>query len=1121
MNTISKIFLAVALFAVAFLPLTWIRGGEILLGYDNVFPVQAKAFLFDRLFSWSEIQNFGMDQSGIQGSLIIHAIDALPQLLGVPVVLGQRFVLIFWFISIIGAAYVFAIKLEASKLIRVPYFRYFFPLLYTVNFYTLQAWWIAERTKFSLLVATPLILSILLPWLNESFSLRRVILTALAASGILTFFNGGGWMGLSLYGGLLVALGIFYVLNVYILLAQRKYRDISLLHVWFLLFGLFFITFNAYTFLPFLARTVKGYQTFLASAGGVSGVLGWTLYLSENTSFMHLLRLQGIPDWYNNGSYHPYANIYLDRPIFVIGSFLFPLFALIGLKRYGKEFVSLTVYFLFLVVLGLFFTAGSHPPLGFIFEILMQRIPGFVLFRSPIYKFGYVYWFAMSYFIALGLSAIVALLVQNIKKRFNNFASDWFAAGLTVLVMGSILGYHFPFITGDFFRMSAASFSSRVIMPSHVSDFSEWWAHEGAGKRVLLLPKLNDNWLFEQYRWKYLSLYPVLGNFGNTGIVENLDNLSPQENHLIGLLYRSIEKRQYDVMNMVSHLLGIQYMLLRRDFYYDFPDQEAIRPESINEILKENGHVSLIRSFGPWDLWGYSDARSVLQSVAVSEAAFSDVNRAISVGDVLPFSLYLGDESYGLSTHDSGNQVDVYATCLSCVAERERVSVQFPAARVLPDSPLYPLVEWKNSMLRVKKIGEPYLYSLLGEGLKKTTELTVLINRGQSVFLQQVAQAYVAILDELITKFDSAILESQNPYVLSSAVNEYIGAQLSLLSPYLFSTKKEDIQSVQEVLGKLSELREMAMGYYSSKDFGKRKLFSPNISSPGMYTVAIRNQDARPKEIRVDGTVVNSPVYLDEGKHIVEAVYAEPGSHLTAFQSAEIAGNQCFASETTEYDRDSHYRLRFDTLKNLGKRFFFFIDVGDSFSPVVSFQISDVTNETGGFDTVFSSGVFNSLVNVKKLRLAFCAPLLTKELFDETVRNFSFIRLTDPLVRLEKSRTASFTDERPTVSFQKNDPTSYSVTIQQASSPYFLVLNNRFDRGWKVRMAGSTEEVAEDNHVLANGISNAWLIERTGSYQMTVQYVPQQFFYRGIWISILSTISGVCIFIALRKRKPI
>lgn len=191
MSKLSSIILTVLLFSLSLVPLLWFPGKTILLGYDSVFPLFPLDFLSSRIYSWSAGVGFGMDQSGLQGSLLVHFIDSIPYFFGASPQLAQKVVMSFWFFAIIFSAYFLGDRLEKEKFIQNPYFKHIFSLLYAFNFYTLQAWWSIERTKFSLMVATPFILAILFPLIIKKLSFRLILKSSIFSALILSVFSGG------------------------------------------------------------------------------------------------------------------------------------------------------------------------------------------------------------------------------------------------------------------------------------------------------------------------------------------------------------------------------------------------------------------------------------------------------------------------------------------------------------------------------------------------------------------------------------------------------------------------------------------------------------------------------------------------------------------------------------------------------------------------------------------------------------------------------------------------------------------------------------------------------------------------------------------------------------------
>src|SRR5258706_8488526 len=123
-------------------PLLWFKGSQVIIGHDNVYPLNFPEFLRDRLFTWSENHGLGYDQSSGMGSVILHIIDIFPGLFGLSVQSTEKIVYCFWFFAMLFSTYVFCWKIEKWGYVKSKYIKYILPVFYTFNFYTLEGWWI-------------------------------------------------------------------------------------------------------------------------------------------------------------------------------------------------------------------------------------------------------------------------------------------------------------------------------------------------------------------------------------------------------------------------------------------------------------------------------------------------------------------------------------------------------------------------------------------------------------------------------------------------------------------------------------------------------------------------------------------------------------------------------------------------------------------------------------------------------------------------------------------------------------------------------------------------------------------------------------------------------------------
>lgn len=84
-------------------------------------------------------------------------------------------------------------------------------------------------------------------------------------------------------------------------------------------------------------------------------------------------------------------------------------------------------------------------------------------------------------------------------------------------------------------------------------------------------------------------------------------------------------------------------------------------------------------------------------------------------------------------------------------------------------------------------------------------------------------------------------------------------------------------------------------------------------------------------------------------------------------------------------------------------------------------------------------------------------------------------------------------------------PVQYKIIVRDTSQrPYLLVLQNSFNRNWKVRIGNS--ELPESQHFVANRYANAWLIrpdDRSSKteYTLWIELVSQKFFSIGFMIT--------------------
>lgn len=104
-------------------------------------------------------------------------------------------------------------------------------------------------------------------------------------------------------------------------------------------------------------------------------------------------------------------------------------------------------------------------------------------------------------------------------------------------------------------------------------------------------------------------------------------------------------------------------------------------------------------------------------------------------------------------------------------------------------------------------------------------------------------------------------------------------------------------------------------------------------------------------------------------------------------------------------------------------------------------------------------------------------------------------------------------NNKTTCTFTKENPTKYTVHVN-ASEPFFLIFSESYNANWAAYING--EEIKD--HFMANGYANAWYINKTGSFDITLEFWPQRLFSIGVAIS-LATLTFSVLYISQDKIK--
>lgn len=1096
------------IFILSLTPLLWFKGDSVMVGHDNVFPLNPVEFFHGRLFTWTE-QGFGQSQTLIMGTIPIHFVDAIPAFLGFSIQKTQEIVYVFWFFLMGISAYILASVINKESRL----FRLIVPVMYSFNFFILQGWFIGERTKFSAYIALALVLAVFIKFYRRELTMpKALVLNCL----ILFFFNGGGLYGISYYGGFFVAVGAFVLFFSVLSFLKKDFLHMKRLLL-FSLFSLFgFILVNAYYIIPAFFQAVSQYKSGLIQNGGTSGFTDWASEISAFASYSNILRLQGIPEWYDNPT-HPYAFPYFHNILLIAASYVFPILIFISLYLYKNSKKLEIILYLFLVyILSIVFVAGTHPPLGFIYAFLIDHVPGFIIFRSPYYKFAPVLYLSSSLLIAYSIDCLKG------KKRIV----------LSSLFILFILLYVHPFFTGNFFNWTPG-YSTRLSVPNYVYKFSEWLNNEKKDDgRVLILPPNDPSLRFETYSWGFLSFQSIPTLFSNKSVIINNDRVNLEEQTLLLDLYSNIVKNDRVSALKLFSLLGIKYVVIEKDKTFNskssFPQNS-----SFYEKFTSPPDFSLLKSFGDWQVYKISSEPFPLffasDTTNILYGKVEDFNNYLSRSNSLLFSLS-SDISRVNNLQNSEYHIPI---CVNCPNDKNRPFIFFPDANILPESPLYPLLLFKEKM-HVSKDPKSKVYDDIGISLKRISEVRTLgIKDGK--IKDEVLKQFDDILKKTSADFNALTtyedklktaddldyyMQAERAYLLK-AQDTYIntGNPVTLEFAKVYLIISNFMNSIDPYLTKLdvvnNRLYKLTAHRSGQFDFLLEKDGLDGILNEGAI-VRMDLDGTLLKEMKFDSKSLSNQWfsfgnnYVSKGAHYISLSFPKPPNLASPLSPGKVDFNfynqsNCFISKINDYKDQRLYKVNIDYKNDFAIDLVFYIweQKGDSKKLINLAKLSPSITNQQYYQYEKAPG------DSSELWVGICSGGLNSEIVSQKMI-LSSEEILFPSVMVSRSGLQNPVMQE--VSFKRISPTKYSVFVPKHEKTVILTFMNRFDAGWN--LSGF-----ENTHFRNEAYANAWIIDKSGDLELTLEYMPQRFFLFGVFISAITILTGIWYLLRNRRQQ--
>jgi len=1140
-NTFKKLLPLISdlilVMAVSLTPILWFGNDTMVIGHDSGYPLDPVKYFVSRLFTWRQDVSLGNDYSQSMGSLFFHGIQAIFVYLGFSVQVAQQINFVFWFLAM-GLSMYFSM-LSIKKVFSYRYFPLISTLLYLFNFHLLDMWKIGAGTTFSIYTALPAVTVLFIQAISQEISIFRA---ALFMALVFMVFNGGGGFGIPLFGCIFISLLTAFIYFSKIRQNEKILHSTGKMIILFLYTVLFLIVLNAYWIVPFVHYAFFSYTSSVAASGGLSGVKGWTQAVSQSTSLSNLFRLQGFPDWYNNIK-HVFSDFYLNNILAIAGSFVFSVLAYISLLLpLGKKQKILVGYFGILSLVSLFFTAGMHKPTGILYEFLMNYVPGFIIFRSPQYKFMPALFFSYS--------VLISITVNFFINRIRYKAMRTFLTGMVILL---VLIYHFPFFSNAFFVWNNPM-TLKLKVPDYINDFLIYGSkYLNTTDRLFTVPKLNDSWGIEAYTWGLWAPQNIFTLMGNIPAVQN-DKLLPMPAvSLVNSFYDELHLKNTQLLQRYAELFQTPYVIVRNDMFYNLDWIPTENPANYSDIFIAN-NLAKEMTFGEWDIYRLPYSSNNGSKLTLR----SDITEFTGPADKVSGAFSLGSDNFVLSDDlknyklkaVSGEQDLINGhikmmPCSSCVLENEPDDIKINPVSILPGSKLYFIKELREKRNESKITDRKELMTYyMGLSSTRLYEIRSLINNKSPEHLSQTAlDKYFRYWMEIIN-FADGLTESPSEYGFVQVLRKYLKSHISYLnsinSDLSNSSLKQNVFLSLEQLSFLeSYLNEMinindisnTKEYQINQSFGNGYLYMDARDMAGYSNndvvlpdyMVIDNTDVK-LEPRFEASRVNLGNYDLSNVKTLKIHFPTArnlaGNYKKEYLNIRKIGELCLSSAIDNFSIMDVYKLKVKVKPSYINNAVVYIredkdilNTSGLYPRPGKYQpITIPIIENGNIRT--ESYTFSSSQGAKDVIVSFCVSSNEdpSQVLDKIIVN----QQISPDLYFITENKVKISADRYSVKYTRIDPTKYLIEIPKDHQGNFLVFNERFNPNWKLYPRKSTSQgiysitetwfqkpTDEINHIPLYGFINSWKIDSdTNSY--ILEFYPQRLFYMGLLVTVSS-----------------
>lgn len=602
-------YLAIIVVLAVFSPLTFFRDSLPQMSMDTWIPLHP----YERMRMWSSVWDsfnnmLGQDTASRIPLLVPYVLTwVIGELAGLTLATTQKLIYIQIFLTAGLSMYYLGLVMFRSERLMA----FIAALVFMFNPISLGYWesfFVESIYGFS---SIPLTLGLFVRGIQTGRILRYAILAA-AATLLFPAVNPPTYL---LMYVLLFSFGIYAAIENKIALRKLMTYAVAFM-VFVLLFNLWWIT------------------------GAISALTGETaLYMKYSwieqrlqmstvrASLLNNLRLFGNNNWgfsYWADEVNNRIGYLYDTNLFLmLFSLLYPILAFGALLR--RRFQEKSAFLAIIALVFMFLSKGTLAPYGSLYAWLYDKAPGFSIYRTPSDKMCVPVLIAYALLIGISVDGIRTWLAARQRT---------FANAVTVAITVALLGYVWPYFTGDAVdqgdaAMPAVSFD----LPDYYKDAAGWMRSQNDDGRMMSFPGANVPTRWSYYDWGFLGAYAVQSDiFGRPVIDKNpLDEGTTfrQAAYAAAGDIRDLEQEYVNVpypaaITQLLQIMGVKYVVLHEDVIPDHMHFGTVSPRALRLAIKQQEGVSSIGRFGKLEFFKVADP---------APRIYSSPNLTLLVGD--------------------------------------------------------------------------------------------------------------------------------------------------------------------------------------------------------------------------------------------------------------------------------------------------------------------------------------------------------------------------------------------------------------------------------------------------------------------------------------------------------